>query len=61
MKFSKLTKDELLLIEGGKMSKSSSFAYDLFWGLAWVTRECWDALTSDTYDNSYVNAKVGSY
>jgi len=61
MKLNKLTKEELLLIEGGKISTDTSFAYDVFWGISWVSRELWDTLTSESGDNSYVNAKVGSY
>ncbi|MCX6238482.1 MAG: hypothetical protein NTY07_13145 [Bacteroidia bacterium] len=61
MKYNKLTKEELLLIDGGKISKDTSFVYDIFWGISWVAREVWDGLTSESRDNSYVNAKVGSY
>lgn len=61
MKINSLTKEDLLLIEGGKINTETSFAYDVFWGLSWVAREFWDALTSESGDKSYVNAKVGSY
>jgi len=61
MKFNKLTKEELLLIDGGKITKDTSLAYDIFWSIGWVAHEVWDGLTSDTRDSSYINAKVGSY
>jgi len=61
MKFNKLTKEELLLIDGGVIDKKTSFAYDVFWCISWAAREVWDRLTSESRDNSYVNAKVGSY
>ena len=61
MKLNKLTKEELLLINGGEMTKNTSFAYDVFWCISWVAREVWNGLTSGSRDSSYVNAKVGSY
>ena len=61
MELKNLSKEELIHIDGGVPNNNTSFAYDIFWGISWVSREIWEGITSDKYDSSYVNAKVGSY
>ena len=59
MEFNKLTKEELLLIEGGKISKESSLPYDVFWCISWFAREVWEGLTAKSVGGSYAYAKCG--
>ena len=50
MKLQILAKNELLCINGGVPDKHTTFAYDLFWGIAWGAREIWDSAVATFVD-----------